>query len=389
MTNEKLTFQTERTNTDKSLSEERKKTNESISQANGAAEKKTDASVQTHRDKADEITLTARKRTDSEPDFSASRNNTVSNQRLNEERSRSDIAVEQERARVDLAMIQEREIKSIIESNRFHQERVKTDESLAVERTYTDSVVSKGMDQLSTEVTEHAKTKDSLTTRDEFLTIVSHDLRNPIGAVSSCMELLLAESADRSFSEDTKSWLQLAKRNADSSLRLIGDILDLERLAEGKLELSMANNDIKSLAIESTESFFHLAGLKNISISHDQVVAGDVSCDRGRVTQILSNLIGNAIKFTPRNGTIELKTTWTSDSVTVSVTDNGPGIQKKELKNIFEKFAQLKSKDRTGLGLGLYISKMLVEAHQGILWVESSLGEGSTFSFRLPVITAP
>ena len=237
---------------------------------------------------------------------------------------------------------------------------------------------------------EHTKTKASLTTRDEFLAIVSHDLRNPIGAISSCMEMLLEESVERKIDKETRSWIELAKRNADSSLRLINDILDMERIAEGKLELEVTRCDIGKLIKETMDSFVHAAAAKNVLLRCvPTVITETLDCDRDRLVQVLSNLIGNALKFTPEGGKIVLKAEGAAADVTISVRDTGIGIHDEKKDQIFEKFTQLGSKDRRGLGLGLHISKMLVEAHGGKLWVESKLGEGSLFSIKLPRRTEP
>jgi signal transduction histidine kinase len=118
----------------------------------------------------------------------------------------------------------------------------------------------------------------------------------------------------------------------------------------------------------------------------------DVVCDRSRVVQVLSNLIGNAIKFTPAKGQIRVRCARTgseSKDVQVSVSDTGPGIAPEKIKTIFERFSQINSQDRRGIGLGLYIAKMMVEEHSGRIWVESKLGEGSTFHFTLPLRSSP
>jgi signal transduction histidine kinase len=383
-------FHKERKNTDNSLDVEREKTNHSLENAKAEVELQTDENVQEERSNTDMATSAARTKADSTRNqrrLSGEKDSPQkSDEQMNQERLRIDAAVELERAQVDIAIVQEREIKNSIETKLFDQERKQTDLNLAVERTRTDSVVQTTTLKLSTEVAEHSRTKASLTTRDEFLAIVSHDLRNPIGAISSCMEILLQESAERKIDADTKSWLELAKRSADSSLRLISDILDMERIAEGKLEMAAASYDIGKIIRETMQTFVHQAASKNIVLrSSPETVAGEIICDHDRIVQVLSNLIGNALKFTPENGEIVLKVEWTPENVTIAVCDNGPGIPNDKKEQIFERFAQLGSKDRTGLGLGLHISKMLVEAHDGKLWVESKVGEGSAFYVQLPL----
>ena len=110
--------------------------------------------------------------------------------------------------------------------------------------------------------------------------------------------------------------------------------------------------------------------------------------DHDRILQVLSNLIGNSLKFTPNGGTIELSARKQETTVEISETDNGPGIPEQEQAQIFERFSQLKLNDRRGLGLGLFIAKWIIEAHKGNLWVTSNVGKGSTFSFTLPLIAS-
>lgn len=374
-------FQTERENTDKSLGEEREKTNLSIAQAKDKAESQTDIKVQQERAETDKATLDARTNEDSKRKLDR-----TTDDQTKAERKRADVAMEKERAHVDVAIVREREVKSTIETTILSQERELTDKSLAVERTTTDIVVTSSMVKLTKEVAEHSKTKVSLTTRDEFLAIVSHDLRNPIGAILSCMEMLLEKTADRKIDSETKVWIEMAKRNADSALRLINDILDMERIAEGKLELSKARVDLGRVLRESTESFLHAAISKNVILrSIPTLTLCELFCDHDRILQILANLIGNALKFTPEGGKVVLRAEQNEKDIIFSVCDTGPGIPEAKKVQIFEKYAQLRTADRRGLGLGLHISKMLVEAHGGNLWVETTLGHGSTFFFSIPL----
>ena len=107
-------------------------------------------------------------------------------------------------------------------------------------------------------------------------------------------------------------------------------------------------------------------------------------CDGDRISQVLSNLLGNALKFTPQDGTISLGVLKTKEGIEISISDTGPGIPDDQMVKIFSRFTQINNKDRSGLGLGLYISKMLIEAHQGRIWVTSVPANGSTFTFILP-----
>ncbi len=385
-------LEVERQKTDDSLTAERVKTNESLTAAVEKTEIQTDKDVHAERVDADQTTLASRAEADSDRDIEREasgdhgkdkrRND---DDRLLDERRRADNAVERERARVDVAIDRERDFKSAIESRVLGQEREQTDKNLLAERSRADSEVHVASNLLSDEIAEHSKTKVSLTTRDEFLAIVSHDLKNPIGAISICADMLLEDSSYKEMNSQITHWIQFIKRNADTSLRLIADILDMERIAEGKLKLNLKQQCIGHIIRESMLSFVHAASAKTVLLrAMPSNISGDVVCDHDRIMQVFSNLIGNALKFTPAGGSIILETYLGKTEVEVSVRDTGPGIPDDMKDYIFDRFAQLRSKDRTGLGLGLYISKMLIEAHQGRLWVHSKVGEGSTFSFALP-----
>ncbi|MES2803479.1 MAG: HAMP domain-containing sensor histidine kinase [Bdellovibrionota bacterium] len=344
----------ERRKTDDSLDAERDKTNESIEKFRKKTELQTDTIVQQERDQTDQ-------------------------------RNTADAAVELERTRIDAAIERERELKSATANHLLAQERKKTDKNLEVERAEADSKVHVTTSLLADEMTEHSKIKVSLTTRDEFLAIVSHDLKNPIGAASSCAEMLLDDSTFKGMDSKVRHWIEFIKRNVDVSLRLIADLLDMERIAQGKLQLKLEKHNIHQMIREAIETFSSTAAAKSIllrAMPADNV--GDVVCDRDRIMQVLSNLIGNALKFTPDGGSVTLYANVSEAEVQISVRDTGSGIPLEKKNHIFDRFAQLGSNDRRGLGLGLYIAKMILEAHNGKVWVESKVGEGSTFFFTLP-----
>jgi len=304
---------------------------------------------------------------------------------LREERKKIDNVVEEERYRVDKTVGSGREFKRDAVENLLAQERAQSDQMLTEERDRADAAAEKAMALLSDEVASHLKTKTALTTRDQFLTIVSHDLRNPIGTVFSCADMLLGDSFSKWTNSENKHWVELVKRNAATALRLIEDLLDIERIAQGKLTLRFAQANVSEVIHESIENLVNLASAKNILLRASNVEnVGLAVFDRDRIMQVLSNLIGNALKFTPEGGSVVLNAYNESDRLLILVRDTGPGIEDEQKKSIFERFAQVSSPDREGLGLGLYISKMLIEAHQGLIWVQSDLGKGSTFWISIP-----
>ncbi len=224
--------------------------------------------------------------------------------------------------------------------------------------------------------------------KSDFVSNVSHELRTPLTAIKGSVDNML-DGITGELNEKQSRYLVRIKSNTDRLGRLINELLDLSRIESGKIDLIWVNLPIVSLAREVAEILRPVAAEKLISleVNHngDEVFAW---ADRDKVTQVLVNIVGNAVKFTPANG----KVTITIDqpeqkSVTVSVRDTGPGIPEDEADKIFDKFYQVArvNKEKTkGAGLGLAISKALIEMHGGKLWIESEVGKGSVFSFAIP-----
>lgn len=293
--------------------------------------------------------------------------------------------VEGERILMDAAIQKERDANSSLEEELLSRERGETDRNLSSERSDTDSEVSNASDRLTSERTSHLATKAQLTTRDEFRAIVSHDLRNPLGVILSCVSMLIEDPTFAGRPTETKYWHEMIKRNAELALRLITDILDMELVDEGQLKLRVGTYGIDELVREVVEGFAHASSAKTILLkAAPSNISTPLVCDHDRFVQVLGNLIGNALKFTPENGSITVTVEENEVETTFSVIDTGPGIETSSQEKIFMRYAQLENKDRRGLGLGLYISKKLVEAHGGQLKLYSVPGHGSTFSFTLP-----
>ena len=268
-------------------------------------------------------------------------------------------------------------------------ERFRTDAATEMGRTHHQASARSSADLLSQEQESHRKTRTDLTTREEFLAIVSHDLRNPLNHISMAAQNLFEEPGEQ---KDVKEVAASIQRSAGEMLRLIQDLLDIERIAIGKLILHYEKHNISEIINEVVGDFQRDAAAKGITLTaKPEPECGDVVCDRSRVHQVLSNLIGNAIKFTPAKGQICVSCAQTGPErkdLQVSVSDTGAGIAPEKIESIFQRFSQINSRDRRGIGLGLYIAKMMVEEHPGRIWVESKVGEGSTFHFTLPVRSA-
>jgi signal transduction histidine kinase len=218
----------------------------------------------------------------------------------------------------------------------------------------------------------------------EVLAIVSHDLRTPLNTISMGTVLL----GDASQPEENRTHLlEVIKRAADRMERLIKDLQELARLEAGQsLRVETRRVELAPLLWESCEALHMQARVKGQEVSCELPTSTvTVWADGDRIAQVMGNLIGNAIKFTPRGGRIRLAARREGGKVQVSVTDQGPGIPPQHLKHVFEPYWQAKKTARLGAGIGLNIAKGLVEAHGGQIWVESDKGEGATFTFTLPV----
>jgi PAS domain S-box-containing protein len=224
--------------------------------------------------------------------------------------------------------------------------------------------------------------------KSDFVSNVSHELRTPLTSIKGSVDNML-DGLTGALNEKQVRYLARIKSNTDRLSRLINDLLDLSRIESGRIEVRPTTLPLTALAEEVAEQLKPLAAEKLIRIelpsSDRQVTAW---ADRDKVTQVLMNLIGNAVKFTPQAGkvTVVLEKNG-NDYVQISVADTGPGISPEERNKIFSKFYQVAAIDKQrprGSGLGLAISKALVEMQGGKIWVESEIGEGTTFYFTLP-----
>ncbi|MDQ3280567.1 MAG: ATP-binding protein [Acidobacteriota bacterium] len=231
----------------------------------------------------------------------------------------------------------------------------------------------------------YLESQQAVRAREEVLAIVSHDLRNPLSAVSLGAALLQTSEA---LAEEDREQLDTIEVSAKRMNRLIADLLDVTRLEGGKrLPIETAPVEVADLLGEVAEIFRAQASVSSVTIAYDadaQVPA--VRADRHRIMQVLSNLIGNAMKFTPPGGRIDVRATVEEQQrVLFTVADTGPGIPASNLSDIFSPYWQAKRTERMGAGLGLPIAKGIVEAHGGRIWVESEQGNGTQFYFTLPV----
>lgn len=219
--------------------------------------------------------------------------------------------------------------------------------------------------------------------RQEILGIVAHDLRNPLNTIAMATSLLIEEPGPETA---RISQLRIIKRSGERMNRLIQDLLSVTTIEAGRLSIVPRKVTVHDIFREASEMLEPIAREKSLTFV---VMAADdlpaVRADPARVLQVLSNLVGNAVKFTPPGGTITLSAARTDGPVQCSVTDTGPGIPAAQIPRLFGKFWQAKRGDGRGVGLGLAIARGIVEAHGGTIDVRSEMGRGSVFSFALPV----
>ena len=227
----------------------------------------------------------------------------------------------------------------------------------------------------------------AVATRDELLAIVSHDLRNPLGVIVSSASVLQRTTSGAKEGEGVRKLAQAILRSAGRMTRIIADLLDLAQIEAGKLAVEKKPQEVEGIVREGIEMLRPLAAEMDVELDGLASAGLQVHCDRGRVLQVLSNLVGNAVKFTPKGGSIFIEAHHAGHEALILVRDTGQGISEEALPRIFDRFWQAQRIHRAGIGLGLTIAKGLVEAHGGRLWVESKVGAGTTFSFTLPLAT--
>jgi DNA-binding NarL/FixJ family response regulator len=239
---------------------------------------------------------------------------------------------------------------------------------------------------LRSEQRARAIAEDAVRARDEVLAIVAHDLRNPLAAINTTVQLVLDGAMP---GEQYPHQLEVVLRSTEHMDRLIGDLLDVARLESGAMPVTLQRTPVERLIRKAGELLAGKAleaGLM-LRIAVDPAVP-DVLADPQRILQCLSNLVGNALRFSPRGGVVSLQARRFGDAVLISVADTGVGIPASDLTHLFEHSWQARHARRGGSGWGLTITKGIVDVHGGRIWAASEEGRGSTFYFTLPIAGA-
>jgi signal transduction histidine kinase len=349
----------EREQTDESLRVEREKADQTLEDGASAVDETADAVISRARNRADEVLALGRANTDR-----ASSPGTPIPKILKSERVREDQVLQEERANADEILREERAEHVAL----LAREREETDKDLSHERELSD---------------------DALATRDEFLGIVSHDLRNLLNAIVGSAVLIEKGALQTDLVEQIVTHARRIQRAGARMSRLIGDLVDVASIEAGVLAVTREVGDPTTVVIEAVDTFQVQAATSEISIAAEIVPPRSLAAfDAARILQVLTNLLSNAIKFTPSHGRIVVHVERVGDEIRFGVTDTGVGIATDKLEAVFVRFLQVTENDRRGVGLGLYISKAIVQGHGGRIWAESQIGQGSTFCFTLPIHVA-
>lgn len=342
--------------TDEGLRTERDRTDAELARRSADVGEIASTVINEARDKADEVLSEARD--------------------LEDLKSTADRAVTNERAREDAELASARNGADAATRDEDEQRRVALASLLAFEREYTDQ-------KLEIE-REHAD--QMLSSREDFMAMVSHDLRSLLGGIALSAELLKeVRHLDNPF-EKVTSYAERIQRFSARMTRLVGDLMDIASIEAGKLALVRVRRNVAHMIRDATDAFEPAAALGGIVLRCEGENPGFADIDHDRILQVLTNLVGNSLKFTGKGGLITVRIERRDDLVVFSVADTGTGIPEPLLEKIFERYFQSRDGDRRGLGLGLFISKCIVEGHGGRIWAESKPGCGSTVTFTVPAV---
>ncbi|MEX2149138.1 MAG: HAMP domain-containing sensor histidine kinase [Steroidobacteraceae bacterium] len=361
----------ERARTDESLRLERERVDQAVAAQEEKAVRQADAIVDRARDNADAVLSVARSNADAvlgEARDTADRSRDSDTGRaeraiLREERGIADDVLRDERDTADTKLSEERREQGRAKHDLLPLERESTDHSLRSERLRSD---------------------DALVNRDDFLAIVTHDLRDLLGGIVTSTAVLSTNALQDENGRNTLAETQRIGRYAARMNRLLCDLVDIASIDAGKLAVAPSRGDLASLLREAVDSFQANASVRGVLLEIRCDAPLPAAFDHDRMLQVLGNLISNALKFTPRGGKVTLSGERDGSAVRISVADTGSGIPEDALESIFERFSQVAGNDHGGLGLGLYISRCLVDAHDGTIRAENNPGAGSTIRLMLP-----
>ena len=344
-----------RSSTDAGLRSERERTDEELSSRSAAIANVATKVISQARLQADSVLSEARDREDRKQTAGAS---------VERAREREDASIVSARSGADAVARDERERQQVALASLLAFEREVTDLRLETEREHADQ---------------------ALTSREDFMAMVSHDLRSLLGGIALSAELLKEVEKTEHPLENVTRYAARIQRFTARMTRLVGDLMDVASIEAGKLGLVRVRRSASLLLRDAMDAFEPAARAAGIELRCESGTdPGVVELDHERILQVLTNLVGNALKFTPTGGEIVIWMGRRGDDVCFSVSDSGSGIPAELIEKVFERYVQSEEGLRRGLGLGLFISKSIVERHGGKIWAESTPGKGSTFHITLP-----
>jgi signal transduction histidine kinase len=219
--------------------------------------------------------------------------------------------------------------------------------------------------------------------REALLAMMSHDLRNPLGSISTIAELLRTLKVDDPAAARVRRYADIIDRATSRMSRWLSDLVDLARLEVGRLPIALAPHDPAAIVGDAVDQLAPAAVDKGVSLAGEPRLVRPVVCDRDRILHVLGHLVGNAIKFTPAGGAVRVEVAAADQVARFTVTDTGPGIADAQREALFERSWRSR-RSRSGNGVGLALSRSLVEAHGGKIWVDSEPGHGAAFHFTVP-----
>lgn len=390
---EKKGLRGERGRTDNSLREERAATDRFTSQSAKASQRRADEAQRSNREASDRAVARSRKTADA----ARARGSTAKPSReielerrraarlLGRERRAADQSLARQRRHSDAVLARERNSLREAERKLFVRERLKTDRHLGEERGHADDAFRAAERRLALARTTQEKSIAAVRLRDEFLAILSHDLRSPLNVIAINAARVGQKVPEGEGASQMRELCSQIETSVKRVTHMVDDLLDAERMALGHLRLPKQIGDLREVARESISLVEPLVSAQETSLQAAlPELPVPATFDRDRILQVFLNLLGNAAKFTPRGGKIWLGMVAGERFVRVTVSDTGPGVPLAQRRRIFRRFTQ-GTRGMGGAGLGLYIAHQIVEAHGGKIGVEARPGIGSTFFFTLPV----
>ena len=348
----------ERFKTDQSLRLERRKADREVERRSARTAEDADQVVAAARKRAADVLAQARRGADRGPHSTSAE----SRLRTRRARAKANALLERQYSAADARTARERATRVRALARLFLAERQVTDDRLRTERSLSDKLVL---------------------VRDDLLAQVSHDLRGFLGAIGLRAEFLSRSAPQHPDAPTTEAILGIKEAVAMMG-RLVGDLLDTASMESGTFRIEKDDSRLDELVLHSAEAFREAAAEKRITLTVTTAKCPPARFDHQRILQVLANIVGNALKFSPSGGRIALRLEGAGGQCQISVADSGPGIPRAKLKSVFDKFTGEERANRGGLGLGLFIVRSIVEAHGGKVWAKSAPGRGSTFYFTLP-----